>query len=53
MQHKNTKPQTETSNQPEIWQNKLETNKNMELYYVQLGSKDIRSLSQMLCKKYL
>jgi hypothetical protein len=53
MQHKNTKPQTEISNQPQIWQKKLQTNKNMELYYVQLGSKDIRSLSQMLCKKNL
>jgi len=25
----------------------------MVLYYVQLGSTDIRSLSQMLCKKHL
>ena len=53
MEHKNIYLQTEIYNQPQIWQNKLQTDKNMEIYYVQLGSKDIHSLSQMMCKKCL
>jgi hypothetical protein len=31
-------------------QNELQTDKNIELYYVYLGNKDICSDSQMLCK---
>jgi len=50
IQHKNKKSRNRNSEPTKMRQNKLQTNKNIELYYVYSGNNDTCSDSQMLCK---